>query len=210
MRFPIPKLSTRVLLLSVSVLLLAGCEGAGEIATAPEDGPLAFEEISVAEIAGSAFLDDLSEEDKAAVRAALQAAREEIRAIIARFRAGEISREEARAEIAGVHSRLIETLGQFLTDEQIDRLLQDRPGRPRPDLDLTEEQLAQIRELRAEFHAFVREIRAAVGAGELTAREGRRQIRAKAQETRQALCAILTPSQQAKVPFCRVPGGAGR
>ncbi|CAN5337348.1 hypothetical protein BH18GEM1_BH18GEM1_21130 [soil metagenome] len=42
---------------------------------------------------------------------------------MARFREGEFTREDARAEIQAVHEGLIETLGQFLTEEQIDRLL---------------------------------------------------------------------------------------
>ena len=72
---------------------------------------------------------------------ALAAARAEIRSILARLRSGEIGREEARALVEDVHLRLIETLSQFLTEEQIDRLLHPRPGKDRPDLDLSDEQL---------------------------------------------------------------------
>lgn len=197
-----------ITLLAVAFFLAAACGDGGGLATAPDPAGLGFEDISAGELGASGFLDDLSEEDKAAIRAALQAARAEIRAIVAAFRAGEITRDEARAQIAAVHDRLIETLGQYLTDEQIDRLLHHRPGHPRPDLDLTDEQVAAIQALREEFHAFVRDIRNQVHEGDITAQEGRRLVRQKAHETRRAFCAILTPDQQAKVRFCHGPEGS--
>jgi uncharacterized membrane protein len=197
-----------ITLLVLSLPLAAGCGDGGGLATAPDPEALGFEGISTAEISASGFLDDLSDEDKAAIRAALQAARAEIREIVADFREGEITREEARAQIAAVHDRLIETLGQFLTDEQIERLLHHRPGHPRPDLDLTDEQVAAIQALRAEYHAFVQDVRQQVHDGEITAEEGRRLVRQKAHETRRAFCAILTPDQQAKVRFCHAPEGS--
>jgi hypothetical protein len=48
-----------------------------------------------------------------------------------------------------------------------------------------------------------------VEAGELTAREGRRQVREIAHECRRAACRILEPEQRDKVPFCRGPEDAG-
>lgn len=197
-----------ITLLVLALPLAAGCGDGGGLATAPEPETLGFEGISAAEISASGFLDDLSDEDKAAIRAALQAARAEIRGIVADFRAGEITREEARAQIAAVHDRLIETLGQFLTDVQIERLLHHRPGHPRPDLDLTDEQVAAFQALREEYHAFVQDVRQQVHQGEITAEEGRRLVRQKAHETRRAFCAILTPDQQGKVPFCHGPEGS--
>lgn len=197
-----------ITLLAVVLPLAAACGDGGGLATAPDPAGLGFEDISAGELSGSGFLDDLSDEDKAAIRAALQAARAEIRAIVADFRAGEITRDEARTQIAAVHDRLIETLGQYLTDEQIDRLLHHRPGHPRPDLDLTDEQVAALQALREEYHAFVQDVRQQVHDGEITAEEGRRLVRQKAHETRRAFCAILTPDQQAKVPFCRGPEDA--
>lgn len=191
--------------LALALTLVAACADSGDAPTGPEPAALGFEDIPAAEIEASGLLNDLSEDDKAAVRAALQAARAEIRAIVARFRAGELGRDEARAEIRAVHDRLIESLGQFLTEEQIDRLLHHR--HPHPDLDLTDAQKRAIHALRAEFHAFVRDLRQQVQGGDLSAEEARHLVREKAHETRRALCAILDPHQQAKVPFCRGPEG---
>lgn len=191
--------------------LLFACSDGGGPATAPEEqAPAGFELVSAAEIADARFLDDLTEEDRAAVREALQGARAEIRSILARLREGEIGREEARALVEQVHQQLIETLSQFLTDEQIDRLLHPRPGKDRPDLDLTEEQLRLIRALREECRQAVARVKEAVESGEITAEEGRRRVREIAWECRRDFCAILEPDQQAKVPFCRGPEGGAR
>jgi Spy/CpxP family protein refolding chaperone len=192
--------------LVLALPLALGCSDESDLTTGPAGDLADLEQlqISASEIAASEFLDDLSEEDKAAIRAALQAAREQIRAIIAQVRAGELSREEARVQIQAVHEELIAKLAEFLTDDQIDRLidhLRDRRD-DRPDLDLTEEQLRQIRALHEEFRQFVREVRAQVENGDLAPAEARRLVREKAQQTRRAICGILTPEQQAQVRFC--------
>lgn len=198
--------------LAVFPIVLA-CGGDGDLATAPADdvGDLEQLEISANELVSSEFLDDLTEEDRGAVRMALQGARDEIRAILEQVRSGSLDREAARGEIAAVHEALIDTLSEILTDEQIETLLgrRDRPGN-RPDLDLTEEQIREIRSLLQAFHEFAANIRAMVEAGDLTPRQGRREIRARAQRTREAVCSVLEPNQQAKVAFCRGPvGGPG-
>jgi polyhydroxyalkanoate synthesis regulator phasin len=192
--------------LVLALPLALGCSDDGDLTTGPAGDLADLEQfqISASEIAASEFLDDLSEEDKAAMRAALQAAREQIRAIIAQVRAGELSREEARVQIQAVHEELIAKLAEFLTDDQIDRLLDHLRDRrdDRPDLDLTEEQLQQIQALREEFHQFVREIRSRVENGDLAPQEARRLVREKAQQTRRAICGVLTPEQRAQVRFC--------
>lgn len=201
--------------LALALPLALGCGDGGDAVTAP-DGPGldGFETIAASEIAAAGDLAGLSDADRAAIRAALEAARAEIEAILARLRAGEIDREEARDRIGAVHDRLLDDLSAFLSDGQIarfvDHRLWDRPGPPpghRPDLDLTDEQIREIRALLHAFHAFVRDVRARVEGGDLTAREGRRLVRAEAQATREAVCAVLEPRQQAKVPFCRGPVG---
>lgn len=184
-------------------LQASACGDGGEVVTGPDQAGLGFEEISAGEIAAAAHLEDLSDEDRAAVREALQAARADIRAILQRLRSGELTPEEARAEVRAVHDALIESLSAYLTEEQIERLLRHRPGHPRPDLDLTDDQRAAIQELRQEFQAFLRELRARVEAGEITGLEARRRLKAEAQKMRRALCAILTDEQRAQVPFCR-------
>lgn len=197
--------------LTLAALVLAlplalGCSDESDLTTGPAGDLADLEQlqISASEIAASEFLDDLSEDDKAAIRTALQAAREQIRAIIAQVRSGELSREEARVQIQAVHEELIAKLAEFLTDDQIDRLidhLRDRHD-DRPDLDLTEEQLRQIRALHEEFRQFVREVRAKVENGDLAPEEARRLVREKAQQTRRAICGVLTPEQRAQVRFC--------
>ena len=192
--------------LALALPLALGCSDEGDLTTGPAGDLADLEQlqISASEIAASEFLEDLSEEDKAAIRAALQAAREQIRAIIAQVRAGELSREEAELQIQTVHEELIAKLAEFLTDDQIKRLLDHlRDQRDdRPDLDLTEEQLRQIQALHEEFRQFVREIRARVENGDLAPEEARRLVREKAQQTRRAICGVLTPEQQAQVRFC--------
>lgn len=196
------KLMTLTAALAVMLPWALGCGEGGDVATAPDLDALGAETISSTEIAASAFLDDLSEEDRAAVRAALQRAREAIHAIVERVRAHELTREEARAEIEAVHTALIDELSNYLTEEQINRLLHHRPGHPRPDLDLTDDQIAAIRELVQAFHAFVRDVKAQLANHEITAEHARALIHEEARETRAAFCEILTEEQQAKVPFC--------
>lgn len=192
--------------LVLALPLALGCSDESDLTTGPAGDLADLEQlqISASEISASEFLDDLSEEDKVAIRAALQAAREQIRAIIAQVRTGELSREEARVQIHAVHEELIDKLAEFLTDDQIDRLLDHLRDRrdDRPDLDLTDEQLRQIQALREEFHQFVREIRARVENGDLGPKGARRLVREKAHQTRRAICGILTPEQQAQVRFC--------
>jgi polyhydroxyalkanoate synthesis regulator phasin len=192
--------------LVLALPLALGCSDESDLTTGPVGDLVDLEQlqISASEITASEFLDDLSEEDKAAIRAALQAAREQIRAIIAQVRAGELSREEARVQIQAVHEELFAKLAEFLTDDQIERLLDHLRDRrdDRPDLDLTEEQLRQIHALHEEFRQFVREIRARVENGDLAPQEARRLVREKAQQTRRAICGILTPEQRAEVRFC--------
>jgi len=195
--------------LVLALPLALGCSDESNLATGPAGDLADLEQLQISanEIVASEFLDDLSEEDKAAIRAALQAAREQIQAIIAQVRAGELSREEAQVQIQAVHEELIAKLAEFLTDEQIDRLLDHFRDRrdDRPDLNLTEEQLRQIQALREEFHQFVREIRSQVENGDLAPEEARRLVREKAQQTRRAICGVLTPQQQAQVRFCHAP-----
>lgn len=193
--------------LALAVVLTAACSDGGAPATAPDrDAGAGLELISAGEIVDAAFLDDLNDEDRAAIREILRSAAEEIRGILARLRAGEIDRAGARALIEDVHVGLIEALSEFLTEKQIERLIEGRPGHDRPDLDLTDEQLRQIRALREACRQAVARVKEAVETGDLSAAEGRRRVRRIAYECRRSFCAILDPDQQAKVPFCREPG----
>ena len=143
--------------LALAALMAAACHDGGASVTTPDvDNGTGFELISAGEIVDAGFLSDLSDEDRARVRDALRSAAEEIREILARYRAGEIDRAEARALIEAVHLDLIETLSEFLTEEQIERLLHGRFGQDRTDLDLTDEQRRRLAALREECRDDVR------------------------------------------------------
>lgn len=195
------------------VLPLAAACGDDDVTSPNADtlalGDLLLDDISEAELFASGGLEDLSDDDKAAIRAALQAARDQIHSVFRQVRAGEMTREEARAELDRIHNALMETLSQYLTDEQLDRFtnrfMNHRPGAPggdRPELGLTDDQLAQIHELKRGAREFFQSLREQVESGAITREEAREMIRMKAQETRAAFCAILTADQQAQVPFC--------
>ena len=151
-------------------------------------------DISQAEIDAAAGLPDLTEEQRVAIRAAFQHAREQLAAVRASLAAGEITQEEALALARQIHAELFETLQEIL------------PPRPVPPfLGLTEEQVAQIRALRQELLTFIRETQAQVVSGELTPEEARAAIRAKIQETTRGICAVYTLEQQGQAPVCGAP-----
>ncbi|HKY59845.1 MAG TPA: hypothetical protein VJP59_02440 [Gemmatimonadota bacterium] len=190
--------------LALAVVLTAACSDGEAPATAPDrDAGTGLEIISAGEIADAAFLDDLSDADRAAIREILRSAAEEIRGVLARLRAGEIDRAGARELIEEIHVRVIEALSGFLTEEQIERLIQGRFGADRPDLGLTDEQVRRLRALKAECRGRVARVIEAVEAGEITAREGRWRVREIAQRCRRESCAILDAGQRDEVPFCR-------
>ncbi len=200
----------RILIALLPLALGTGCSDAGP-ATGPVDpAPGDFELISADEVAAADLVSDLSDESRAVVREALQAARQEIHAIVERYRSGEIGREEARALVEAVHARLIDALSEILSEKQIERLLNPPPGHDRPDLDLTAEQVRRIRSLREDCREAVARVKEAVEDGEITAAEGRLRVRRIAWECRRRFCAILEPDQQAKVPFCRGPEDSAR
>lgn len=173
--------------------------------TAPEAD---LETISESELLGAFHDAGLTDEQRAGVRAALQAARQEIEAIRARLRSGEITIEEARALVRRVHESLLETLSTILTPEQLEELHRPphRPGPP-PAPMFTEEQMTQILALRQELAAFVESLRVRVRSGELTGEEAREQLRQAVQRFNAAVCSILTAEQQARAHFCRAAGG---
>ncbi|HET9581487.1 MAG TPA: hypothetical protein VFP76_01580 [Gemmatimonadota bacterium] len=189
--------------LALALMLAAACSDGGPTTEPEQDAGAGFELITAGQIVDAAFLDDLSDEDRAAIREAVRSAAAEIRDILARLRAGEIERAEARSLVEAVHVELIGTLSKFLTEEQIERLLEGRFGADRPDLNLTEEQRRRLAALREECRERVARVIQAVREADLTAREGRRRVREIARECRREACGILEPEQQAEVPFCR-------
>lgn len=189
--------------LALALPVAAACSDDGPIAPADD---LGIEGIAESEVVAAADLTDLTDADRERVREILRASRESLRALREAVRAGERTIDEARAEARRIHDATIAALSEILTDDQIARLrarLHAGPPGDRPDLDLTEEQRTAIAALHEELRTFVAEIRAAVRAGEISAREGRARVRRQAAETRAAACRILTEEQRAEVPFCR-------
>lgn len=198
--------------LSAALLVLAPLAGCGDDApTAPSPADTfvfdaVIEDITDAELLGDAGLEDLSEEDRARVREILRDGRARLAEVRRAALRGELTREEAREAARAIHADVLEQLGRFLTEEQIERLerrLHDRR------LDLTPEQLEEMRALRQEFRAFVRDQRAKVEAGELTGEEARANVREAARRLRAAICEILSEAQGEEAPFCRPPEPAG-
>ena len=201
----------RFLLLFALTLPLA-CDDDGGSPAAPDT----FEEsITDAELAAGLHLDGLDEDQRAAVRAALTAARESLRALHARVRAGELTREAAHAEAQAVHDALLAALADVLTPDQLARLRPFGPGAPggpgrpggpggppHPELNLTEEQRAAIHALRSAFHDFLQALRAQVQDGTVTPEDARAQVRKRGLALRGAVCAVLSAEQQAQVRYC--------
>lgn len=192
----------RFLLVAPALSMALAC-GDHDAPTAPADS---IEDISEAEVLAATHFDELTDEQKAAVRAALQKARAAIARIRASLRAGEISRAEAHRLAGAVHDALIAELEDVLTPEQLDRLT--RPGDQRPpDLGLTEEQKAELLELRRDLALFAATLRRRVVNGELSAQEARAELRAAVRRFNAAACAILTAEQRDRFGFCRAAGG---
>jgi hypothetical protein len=174
----------------------------------PTEGPAAdlgsaFSEVSASEIGTSGYLGDLSEEERAGVRAAFERAHASLADIRARFEAGTLDREQATLEARAVHDRLQEELAAFLTAEQI-RELRDR-RHPRPwltDLRLTTEQAREIRAIWNALHDQLGEIARRLHAGELDPDAARALARQATQRAQTAICDVLNQAQAAKVRFC--------
>ena len=203
------KRNLALLFVALALPLTFACGGSNTPA-APEgevndgdfmDGDV-IEDISEAEVLSASHLSDLSDEQKAQVRAAFQEAREALAAIRAELRAGTITREEARARAQQVHETLIEQLESILTEEQLERL---RNRHDRGDA-LTPEQLRQIHELREDLAAYARSLRQDVHDGEITAEEARDLLRQAVRRFNAAVCEILTEGQRARERFCAAAG----
>jgi hypothetical protein len=165
-------------------------------------GP-AFREVSASEIATTGYLGDLTEEERAGVRASFERAHASLADIRARFAAGTLDREDAIEEARAVHARLQEELAAFLTVDQI-RELRDR-RHPRPwltDLRLTTEQAREIRAIWNALHDELAEIARKLHAGELRPEEARALAHQVTQRAQSAICDVLNESQAAKVRFC--------
>ncbi len=184
-------------------LTLVACSDSGGGPTAAQDP--GFEDVSAGEIATAAGLADLTDADRAAVRQILMQAHLEILQVLRRFRAGEIDRQAAHDEVQAIHDRAIDQLAQYLTDAQIDRLqgsIRDHRPHDRPDLGLTDDQIADLRAIQHAFHDFVQELHRKVQAGQVRPEDARMQLREAARRARAAACDVLTGEQRAMVPFC--------
>lgn len=190
------------LAIAATALPLAwACAGDGPAGPVADDAVV--EDITLDEIEAAAGLGELTEEQRDAVRRILREGRARLHRVRAALRAGDLTPERARALARRIHDETIERLGEILTDDQIQTLLDRRPsGRRDVDPPLTEEQRAAIHELRQAYRAFVAGQREAVRSGELTAEEARARVREAARRLRQQTCALLTPEQAEDVRSC--------
>lgn len=177
-------------------------ESSGPTAGPAADLGASFE-VSASEIATAGYLGDLTEEERAGVRAAFERAHAILADIRARFEAGTLDREDATLEARAVHARLQEELAAFLTPDQI-RELRDR-RHPRPwltDLRLTTEQAREIRAIWNALHDQLAEIARKLDAGDLRPDEARAMAHQVTQRAQAAICEVLNESQAARVRFC--------
>jgi hypothetical protein len=162
-----------------------------------------FAAVAGSEIATSGYLGELTEEQRAGVRAAFERAHASLADIRSRLQAGAIDREEAAAEARTVHELLLEELGQFLTPEQNRELRDRRPHRPwHADFRLTPLQAREIRGIWNALHDALQQIARQLHAGEIGRDEARLLARQATSRAQAAICDVLTEEQAAKVPFC--------
>jgi hypothetical protein len=192
----------------VLAALLATVWACSDESFSPTEGPaadeaLGFDEVAASEIATSGYLGDLSDEERAGVRAAFARAHASLADIRARLDAGTIDRAQAMAEVRLVHERLHEELAAFLTPDQIRDLRDRRHDRPwLTDLRLTPEQAREIRAIWNALHDELAEIARKLHAGELGPEEARALAHQVTQRAQAAICDVLNDEQAAKVRFC--------
>ena len=178
-------------------------EGSGPVGGGDPAEVEEFAVVAGSEIATSGYLGELTEEQRAGVRAAFERAHASLADIRSRLQAGAIDREQAAAEARAVHELLLEELGQFLTPEQIRELRDRRPHRPwHADLRLTPEQAREIRGIWNALHDALQQIARQLHAGGIGRDEARLLARQATSRAHAAICDVLTEEQAAKVPFC--------
>jgi Spy/CpxP family protein refolding chaperone len=175
-----------LLFAALALPLALACGGSSAPTASTATDPV-IEDVSEAEILEASGLSDLTEEQRAALRAAFEEARAKIAALRAQYAAGEITAAEATEIARQIHQELLAAIQAILT--------------PVP-LFLTPEQRAQIAALFMRLAAYGRELQAQVESGEITAQEARRLFFARAHEVRLLVCEILTSEQRGRFPFC--------
>ncbi len=192
----------------VLAALLATAWGCNDRSSGPTEGPAAgltpeFGAVAASEIATSGYLGDLTDEERAGVRAAFERAHASLADIRARLDAGTIDRAQATEEARAVHDRLLEELAAFLTPDQIRDLRDRRHDRPwLTDLRLTPEQAREIRSIWNALHDRLAEIARLLHAGEIGRDEARALARQATGRAHSAICEALNEAQAAKVRFC--------
>jgi hypothetical protein len=159
--------------------------------------------VAGSEIAASAWLGDLTDEQREGVRAAFERAHAALADIRSRLEAGAIDREAAAEEARAVRERLLDELSAFLTPEQIRELRDRRSDRPwHRDFRLTPDQAREIRAIWNALHDELHEIARLLHAGEIGRDEARERARHATARAHAAICDVLTDAQAAKVSFC--------
>lgn len=158
---------------------------------------------------------DLTDEQETQIRALLEEHAAEMRA----WRDDDDSRDERRAHRHESMTALREEVHALLTEEQAEKLkamherLQDRPRDHRKanrfeELNLSDAQKEQLRELRETQRAEIKEWREA--NPEATREDWRERMRSQAEEHRAAMAEILTDEQRQQLEELRAEGPSRR
>jgi hypothetical protein len=181
------------------------CSDGGSAPTATQSAAFdsAFEQVAAAEIVASGFIENLTDDQRAALMAAFERAHAALGQVFDRLRAGEIEPEQARSEAMAIHEALLSELAGFLSPEQLAALREARPqGSGRPRLGLTEEQRVAIQSIWDRLHESLQAIGARLDAGEIEPEQARSEAMAALTAAHEAFCGVLDASQEARVPFC--------
>lgn len=201
----------------IAVLAAAGllaCGGDGGTPLGPEsDRPatpealaaaeieITADEVAASEVGSLELAFDLEEGQRQVIADALARARAALADLRARWRAGEIGSAETVAEARAIRETLNAEIAAALTPEQLARI-EARRAAFRPDLELTEDQRAQIRTIVDDWRALVLDTARDLRERATSPREAAEILFDGARAARTAVCGVLDPDQQALFPRC--------
>ena len=151
----------------------------------------------------------LADDQKPQFDAIMKEFRTGMDAIFSSIKAGEMTREEAKAEIESMEETMKSAIDALLTDDQKAQLEQMREGRKAEKkaymeavrqakieaLGLTDDQIAAIEAARAETKAAMEALKAQVESEDLTKEEAREAAKAIFEANKTAMDAIFTATQ---------------
>ena len=151
----------------------------------------------------------LTDDQKPQFDAIMEAFRTGMDAIFASIKAGEMTREEAKAEIESMEETMKSAIDALLTDDQkaqLEQMREDRKAEKKAYMEavrqakiealgLTDDQIAAIEAARAETKAAMEALKAQVESEDLTKEEAREAAKAIFEANKTAMDAIFTATQ---------------